>query len=425
MESSFNSVYKIFRNDNLVKHKLKKEINFMFTIVKKDKNSLARAGIIETAHGIVETPAYAIVGTHGSIKCLPTEMISETKSQLVIANTFHIWQNAGGSKTDVKNLPKVHELLGQNMPIMTDSGGFQVFSMGFGREHQIGKIARDDKRFDLGQIKVELFKRPEKNLVKITDEGAFFQVDSKDGQKKEFLGPELSIKIQEALGADIILAFDECTSPLHDYQYTAGAMERTHRWAKICLETKSRKDQLLYGIVQGGEFRDLREESARLINSLPFDGIAVGGSLGKSKSGAFDVLKWTVPLLNEDKPRHFLGIGQIADLFEAVELGIDTFDCVIPTREARHGGIYTKNGRIDIKKSVYKDNSSTLDHDCQCPVCAKITKSELHQQFRSKDPLAGQNATIHNVYFFNSLMAQIRQAIKNDKLGELKKIYLK
>jgi len=392
----------------------------MFSIIKKDEDSWARTGIIETPHGIIETPAYAIVGTHGQIKCLPKEKVAPTRTQLIMTNTYHLWQGFKGAQEEIINLPPVQSFFGNNMPTITDSGGFQVFSLGFRREHKIGKIA------GITIPNPTLF-RPEKNLVRITEEGVFFKKDPTDSLE-EFLGPELSIKIQEQLGADLILAFDECTSPLHDYVYNKEAMERTHRWAKICLETKKNppagKRQLLYGIVQGGGFQDLRKESAEFINSLPFEGIAIGGTFEKSASGSFNVLRWTIPHLNENKPRHFLGIGLIGDIFESVELGIDTFDCVIPTREARHGGIWTKQGRLDITKALYQDDQTKLEENCQCPSCQTITKSELQKLFRSKDTRAGENATIHNVYFFNNLMAEIREAIKNGRLQELKKEYL-
>lgn len=384
----------------------------MFQILQKDKNSKARTGLIETAHGIIETPAYAMVGTHGQIKCLPKEKISSTGIQLIMTNTYHLWQDFRGPAGEIESLPSIQNFFGPNVPTITDSGGFQVFSHWFSREHGIGKLSSFPEELGL-----EKKTRPEKNLVRITEEGVFFE--------EEFLGPKLSIQIQEKLGADLILAFDECTSPYHDYGYNKLAMERTHRWAKECLQVHVRKDQILYGIVQGGNFKDLREESAKFINSLPFGGVAIGGSFSKSKNGSFDVLKWAVPLLDENRPRHFLGIGQIRDILESVELGIDTFDCVIPTREARHGGIYTKQGRIDILKAQYKNDQSKLETNCLCPACQNTTKAELHEQFKSKNPLAGENATIHNVYFFNSLMSEIREAIKNDCFAELKKEYLR
>ena len=391
----------------------------MFKLVKKDKNSRARTGVIETAHGIIETPAYAMVGTHGSIKCLPPEKLPETKTQLVIANTFHLWQDFEKTgKTSLAELPPVHRLFGQKMPVMTDSGGFQVFSLGFAREHGIGKIAG----FFPEKNGLDKYSKPERNLVTIRPEGVYFKISS--DRPEEFLGPESSIRIQEALGADIIFSFDECTSPLHDYKYTKEAMERTHSWAKTCLEAKTRKDQLLYGIVQGGEFEDLRTASAKFIGSLPFDGFVIGGSLGKSRSSAFDVLKWSIPLLTESHPRHFLGIGNPADIFEGVELGIDTFDCVVPTREARHGAVWTKEGRIDVRKGMYQSDMRKLDENCGCPVCQTLPRAELNRQFRAGDQMAGQNATVHNIFFFNNLMSQIREAIKEGRFQQLKSEFL-
>ena len=389
----------------------------MFKIIKKDLASKARTGVIETPHGVIETPAYAIVGTHGQIKCLPKEKVTQTGTQLVMTNTYHLWQGFKDPSGEIKNLPPVQNFFGNNMPTITDSGGFQVFSHGFGREHKTGKIT-DLYRKDLDAPE------PERNIVKITEKGAFFKPTN---QEEQFLGPELSMQIQEKLGADLILAFDECTSPRHDYEYNKQAMARTHRWAKICLQAKTSPPaggrQILYGIVQGGIFKDLREESAKFINTLPFGGIAIGGAFEKSANGTFDVLRWTIPHLDENRPRHFLGVGQIGDIFESVELGIDTFDCVIPTREARHGGIYAKEGRIDITKARYQDDPSKLEEDCLCPTCDITPKATLYKLFKDKNPLAGENATIHNVYFFNNLMAEIREAIRNNCWRELKRKY--
>lgn len=389
----------------------------MFKIIKKDQTSWARAGQLETAHGTVLTPAYSIVGTHGSVQCLPSSFLPDSKTQLIISNTYHLWQSHqknGG----ISQLPRVHDLLGKELPIITDSGGFQVFSLGFSREHAVGKVS------DIFPKQQQEFKRqfaPGKNLVRITEGGAFFSTEENGEQ---FLGPALSIKIQEALGADITLAFDECTSPLHSYQYTKEALRRTHRWAAICLKAKTRSDQKLYGIVQGGEFRDLREESARFINSLPFDGVAIGGSLGQSKTDAWGVLDWTIPLLGETRPRHFLGMGQIEDLFEGVARGIDTFDCVIPTREARHARIWTVDGHFDVTKKIYQINTAPLEKGCACPTCQTISRRTLHQLFKDKDKKAGIFATMHNVFFFNQLMERIRQSILEEKFAELKKEWL-
>lgn len=431
----------------------------MFEILKKDKNSNARVGILKTEHGEVQTPSYVIVGTNAVVRCLLSEDLPLTKTQMVIANTYHLWRELG---ENLENFEGLRAKTKWNVPIMTDSGGFQVFSLGFAREHKVGKIASVNQFFIQGEKlssykflphslsnicgKVsEKFFRPrnfgqrnQKNLVNITDDGVYFSENGKDF----FLDAEKSIKIQEKLGADIILAFDECASPLHDYKYTRSAMERTHKWALECLKTKTRKDQKLYGIIQGGIFEDLRKESAKFIGGLPFDGFAIGGSFGADEEGGgtnFKELEWVVPYLPEGKPRHLLGVGKIKDLFEAVERGIDSFDCVIPTREARHGGIWIARGRFDIKKEIYKNDNEKLENDCECPVCGiwKIRRKDLHELFKAKTPNAARPvthpdgrygarfATIHNVYFFNDLMEQIRKSILGNKFKSLKENFLK
>lgn len=390
----------------------------MFKILAQAKDSGARRGVLETAHGVIETPAYVIVATHGQIKCLSSEQVVKSGTQAVIANTFHLWQNYRGEKKELDSLPDLHSLLPSSLPVFTDSGGFQIFSLGFAREQAVGKI---QNIFPAETTSSAPSVPSKENLVRLTEEGAWFRHPLT--AQEDFLGPELAIKIQEKLGADIILAFDECTSPLNDYLYTRQALERTHRWAKICLETKTDNGQKIYGIVQGGEFQDLREKSARFINSLPFDGLAIGGSLGKSKDDAWKVLKWTIPLLDKQKPRHFLGIGRVEDIFEGVEQGLDTFDCVIPTREARHGRIWTKRGHFDITKTKYASDYSPLEITCSCPVCQTSSKAEVHRQFKTKDSLAGQNATLHNVFFFNCLLREIREAIGEERLKDLKKEY--
>ncbi len=371
-----------------------------FHITFQDVCSRARTGIIRTAHGDILTPAYVIVGTRAEVRTLTAEDLKRTKTQVVIANTYHL-----------RNNPKdVHEALGWQGPVMTDSGGFQVFSLGARRGRGGGKI---------GTLETEF---PKQNLVHVRDEGAYFTTENGE----EFLGPRESMEIQRKLGADIIFAFDECTSPLHDYEYTKKSMIRTHVWANQCLEIQSlnASRQLLYGIVQGGEFRDLREESARYIGSLPFDGFGIGGSLGRSRNNAFEILDWTIPHLPEEKPRHFLGIGRIEDVFDGVEAGIDTFDCVIPTREARHGRLWVKGGYFDIIKSANKNDSSPVEADCLCETCRTLTRGDLCERFKAKDPGAGRYASVHNVFFFNALMEKIRIAITENTLAELKKEFL-
>ena len=397
----------------------------MFNITGKDPNSRARTGLLETPHGTVETPAYTIVGTYASIRHLPPELIPATKTQLIIANTYHLW----GRAEEIAQAGGLAKVMDWNGPTMTDSGGFQVFSLGFSREHGIGKVIRlrsdhSSETMDNNQSK------PERNLVRITDEGAWFSQpepssakEASEGETK-FLGPELSIALQEKIGADIIMSFDECTSPLHDYEYTKIALERTQRWAKVCLDSQTRSDQLLYGIVQGGEFQDLREASAKYINALPFPGFAIGGSFSKSADGDFNILNWTISHLDEARPRHFLGIGKIEDLLDGVLAGIDTFDCVIPTREARHGGIWTKRGRYDIHKAIYSQSKDPLEEDCSCDACVSIDQATVHTLFKAKDTLAGQYAIVHNIFFFNNLMAQIRQAIKEQRLRQFRNEFL-
>ena len=397
----------------------------MFRILNKDPNSRARTGLLETPHGVIETPAYTIVGTYASIRHLPPELIPATKTQLIIANTYHLW----GRAEEIAQAGGLAKVMDWNGPTMTDSGGFQVFSLGFSREHGIGKVIRlrsdhSSETMDNNQSK------PERNLVRITDEGAWFSQpepssakEASEGETK-FLGPELSIALQEKIGADIIMSFDECTSPLHDYEYTKIALKRTHRWAKVCLDSQTRSDQLLYGIVQGGEFQDLREASAKYINALPFPGFAIGGSFSKSADGDFNILNWTISHLDEARPRHFLGIGKIEDLLDGVLAGIDTFDCVIPTREARHGGIWTKRGRYDIHKAIYSQSKDPLEEDCSCDACVSIDQATVHTLFKAKDTLAGQYAIVHNIFFFNNLMAQIRQAIKEQRLRQFRNEFL-
>ncbi len=419
---------------------------FDFKVIKKDKDSHARVGVIETPHGAVETPAYTMVGTNAAVRTLSPEDITETKTQIVIVNTYHMWKDLGDK---LEMFGGLHEKMKWQGPLMTDSGGFQVFSFGFGREHKVGKVAKKISETmpsrggsrsadELGIREANSAARERRsasaagagerpatredivseiggeNLVRVTEEGVYFY----DGEER-FLNPELSMHIQGKLGADIIFAFDECTSPLNDYEYTKESMERTHRWALRSLDAKERKDQALYGIVQGGEFKDLREESARVIGGMAFDGFGIGGSFGKSEM--LNVLDWVTPLLPEGRPRHLLGIGRIGDIFEGVERGIDTFDCVIPTREARHGSLWTNQGRFDIRKGKYAGDKSRIRDDCLCPVCSRnILRGELHALFKAKDQEAGRLATIHNVWFFNELLAKIREAIKEGTFKELK-----
>ena len=409
-----------------------------FEIIARDGQTRARAGILETAHGIVETPTYVLVGTHAKVRTLnPADLIA-AKTQLIIANTYHLWTMLG--EDGLAKFPGLHEVMGWYGPLMTDSGGFQVFSFGAGREHATGKVAgaeETDSRHShiLQNVRMTAAHNAETGLVKITEDGVMFAPPlsaragfTADG-KRHWLDAEKSIRIQQQLGADIIVAFDEPTSPRHDYAYTKVSLARTHRWAERSLAART-SSQLLYGVVQGGLYEDLRKASAAFIGALPFDGIAIGGSysnsFGDSRAQTFRELEWAVPLLPENRPRHLLGIGLIEDLFAGVAAGMDTFDCVVPTREGRHGSIWTRRGRTDITRGRWRDSKEILSEGCACPVCAamKIKKSDLYGLFHDKNPEAGRLASLHNIWFFNTLMSQIRRSIAKGRFNEFRSSFL-
>lgn len=396
---------------------------FSFKIIKKDKNTKARLGILKTPHGIIHTPNIAIVATKGSIRGISFDLAKKFGSEIFMINTFHFFHNDRYKIVD--KFGGLHKFLNINYPLMTDSGGFQVFSLGFGMEHGVGKVADIFPLEARNQNQsLEVAHPKGKSLVKIYEEGVEF-ISPYDG-KKLFLSPELSIKIQKILKADIIFAFDECTSPLSSYEYTKQAMKRTHRWALRCLEEfKGAKNQVMFGIVQGGEYEDLRKESAQFINSLPFFGFGIGGSLGKSKKDIIKVLNWTIPLLDENKPRHLLGIGEIDDIFNAIEQGIDLFDCIIPTRWARHGTGFTYKGRINLKSSKYITDKKPIDPECKCNVCQKYSRAYICHLLKEKEIYGIILLTEHNVFWILNLFKEIRKALKNDQFQQLKKRLLK
>jgi queuine tRNA-ribosyltransferase/7-cyano-7-deazaguanine tRNA-ribosyltransferase len=377
-----------------------------FKIIKKHSKSKARLGLIRTFHGSMRTPAFLPVATQATVKGLTPEEIKEIGFEAVLANTYHLYLQPGHQI--IKKLGGLHQFMDWPGPIITDSGGFQIFSLGFGLEHGVGKIAG----IFPGQT-TQSKKQTKPGFVKIDEDGVNFR-SHLDGSKHR-LTPKKSIQIQEALGADIILAFDECTSPLADYQYTKRAMERTHRWAEICLKTKKRKDQFLFGIIQGGAWKNLRIESAQFISRLPFDGLAIGGSLGKTKKDMFKILDWVIPETPSNKPRHLLGIGYLSDIKEAIKKGIDLFDCVYPTRLARHGGLLTEKGEINILKSVYKADKKPVMKNCHCYVCSNFSRAYLHHLFKAREMLGPRLATFHNLWFMARFMEKIRENIKEDK----------
>ena len=393
---------------------------FEFTVLHQDKTSRARLGVIKTRRGCIETPYFVPVATLASVRALGSDDITALGAQCVLANAYYLHIKPGDEL--IKGLGGLHRFMGFDRPIITDSAGFQAFSLGFGREHNISKIG---SIFPDGRATRE--KR--ENLTKITDEGIHFK-SAHDGAWR-FLDARSSMEIQSNLGADIIMAFDECTSPLSDYEYTRRAMERTHEWAGHSLHYHDRS-QAIYGIIQGGWFEDLRRESTAFITALPFDGIAIGGSLGNSKSDMHQVLEWVVPRLDE-RPRHLLGIGEIEDIFACVERGIDTFDCVAPTRLARRGnllispesgGTRKNKFRISIKSGKYRADPRPIEPRCSCPTCERYSRAYLRHLYTVNELAYFRLASIHNLHFMLRLMELIRASISDGALGELKRKWL-
>ena len=400
-----------------------------FKIIKESKNSRARTGIIKTPHGNIHTPYFIPVATAATVRGLNQEDIKSINAEVLLANTYHLHLKPGDNI--IKKLNGLHKFMNWNKPLFTDSGGFQAFSLGYGMEHNINKLGN----IFLQNKKAKKEDKKDK-LATIDDKGVTFK-DPSSG-KLVHLNPKKSIQIQQNLGADIILAFDECTSPLSDYNYTKKAMERTHKWALQSLKYHNKKSkttkQSIYGIVQGGEYKDLRIKSAKFISPLDFDGIAIGGSLGKSKLDMHKILNWVVPLLPDNKPRHLLGIGNIEDLFECVEKGIDTFDCVAPTRIGRRGALFIspqsggdlKNKfRINIKNSKFKLDKKPIDKNCSCLTCKNYSRAYLNHLYKSQELAYYKLASLHNVNFMLRLMEKIRDAINNAEFKKLKKEWLK
>ena len=389
-----------------------------FKILKRSKKSKARLGVIKTAHGEVETPAFVGVATKASIKTLSTEDVERTNTQFLISNTFHLHLRPGEKL--VKANGGLHKFMGWQRPMMTDSGGFQVFSLGFGTDHGVGKILKKGE-----ERTIEEGMQPQK--IKITEEGVEFRSPI-DGSKL-FLGPKESIKIQETLGADIILAFDECPSPLADREYMKTSMARTHRWAKVCLDTHRKHEakpasakgfgeakQALYGIVQGGKWEDLRKESAQTIGAMGFDGFAIGGEFGYDKESMAKMLESTLEELPDDKPRHLLGVGHPEDFEHIIKSGVDTFDCIAPTHYARHGTAFTSVGRLYMKKTIFLKDKKPLDPKCKCYVCKNYTRSYIAHLYRAGEYTGMHLMTFHNLYYLNNLAKEFREKIGKGRI---------
>ena len=397
-----------------------------FKIEKRLKGKLGRAGVLETPNGSIQTPAFVVVGTKATVKALTPEQVKDLGTQVVLANTYHLYLQPGDEI--VKKSGGLHKFMNWQGPTMTDSGGFQVFSLGVAYGKEISKVV---KITDPSLMIPERFDDPDApRLAKIGQDGVSFK-SHLDGSI-HYVTPEKSIQIQHNLGADIIFAFDECTSPAEDIRYQTEALERTHRWAKRSLEEHIRLNKenkvALFGIVQGGREEELRKKSAKVISEIEvdgesFDGFGIGGSFAKEDMST--AVKWVNEILPEEKPRPLLGIGEPEDLFMGIENGVDLFDCVAPTRIARNGSLYNRAGNINILNAKFISDFSKIDEDCHCYTCENYTKSYLSHLFRGKEILANTLASIHNLHFIVNLVKKIRQSILDDNLKEFKTEFLK
>jgi len=378
-----------------------------FSVLKNSKLSKARLGVLKTPHGEIMTPAFVPVATLAAVKALRSDEIAATKTQVLISNTYHLHLMPG--EKVIKNSGGIHSFMNWKKSLMTDSGGFQVFSLGFGMDRGVGKVTKYPTKLDNA---IEKGNQPK--FLKITDEGVQFR--SPLNGEELFLGPRESIAIQEKLGADIIFAFDECTPPAVTREYMKQSLARTNVWAKRCLDAKKTK-QVIYGIVQGSLYEDLRKESARAINAMGgFDGFGIGGDLGDSKTGTRTILRWVLPLLDAAKPRHLLGIGHLEDIENIIKGGVDTFDCTVPTHYARRGVAFTSIGRINIGQALFLNDKKSLDPKCDCLVCTNYRRNYISHLIRADEITGGALLTFHNLYFFNTYVEKLREKIKNGRL---------
>lgn len=389
-------------------------MTFSFTYKRPNPKSRARLGQITTPHGVINTPAFIFCATKASIKGLTPMQMKSENTQIILSNTYHLMLQPGGDV--VEALGGLHKFMGWDGPMLTDSGGYQIFSLGHGSVSQEIK----GKRQLSG-----------KSLVKISEEGAMFRSYT-DGAK-QMLTPERSIQIQKQLGADLIVVLDECTSYHVTKNYTRRSMEMSHRWALRSLNEFNRINdgsQQLYGIIQGGVYEDLRNEGIDFVNSTNFFGHAIGGSLGAAKEQMYEIVDYTASRLSPDRPIHLLGIGGIRDIFSGVKQGIDTFDCVHPTRLARHGGALIKGGEesgrehINLKNGRFKLDKGPIEEACDCHTCKHYSRSYIHHLLKAQELLAMSLVTIHNVRFMNRCLEAIRTGIETGTLDEVEKEWL-
>ncbi|MER0280653.1 tRNA guanosine(34) transglycosylase Tgt [Clostridioides difficile] len=353
-----------------------------YELIKTCKQSGARLGRLHTPHGIIETPIFMPVGTQATVKSMTPEELKEIGSQIILSNTYHLYMRPGHEL--IKRAGGLHKFMNWDKPILTDSGGFQVFSLG--------------------------------PLRKIKEEGVEFR-SHLDGSK-HFLTPEKAMEIQNALGSDIMMAFDECAPYPADREYVKNSLERTTRWLKRCKDAHNNTDkQALFGIIQGGMYKDLREQSAKEITSIDLPGYAIGGlSVGEPKPLMYDVLEHTTPFMPKDKPRYLMGVGSPDDLVEGVIRGVDMFDCVLPTRIARNGTAMTSQGKVVVRNATYAEDFTPLDPECDCYACKNYSRAYIRHLVKANEILGARLITTHNLHFLLNLMKQIRQAIMEDRL---------
>ena len=348
---------------------------FSFDLLAEDAHTAARAGVIHTPHGDIPTPVFAPVGTQATVKTMTPRDLHEVGARLILGNAYHLYLRPGADL--IARMGGLHRFMGWDGPILTDSGGFQVFSL--------------------------------RDLRRVSDDGVVFRSHI-DGSTHTFT-PESVIAIQEQLGADIVMAFDECAPPT-DYDYNVLALARTHRWAERCLAAKRRDDQALYGIVQGGIFRDLRGQSAQFLASLDLPGYGIGGlSVGETKEQMHDVLEWLHPLLPRCKPRYLMGVGSPEDLIECVARGVDQFDCVLPTRIARNGAVLTNSGRLNLRNAQCAEDAAPIEEGCNCYTCRTFSRAYMRHLIMTNEITGLRLATLHNLTFILETMRRIRQAI--------------
>ncbi|MGE0206540.1 MAG: tRNA guanosine(34) transglycosylase Tgt [Candidatus Babeliales bacterium] len=374
--------------------------NFKFELIHQSKKSKARVGRIHTPHGIIDTPNFVAVGTNATLKALDSVTADDLGLQLMFCNTYHLMLQPGTEV--IKQAGGLHKFINRNQPIITDSGGFQVFSLAY------GGVANELK--SKGQ------KKYDNSVLKIDEDGVLFR-SYRDGSPV-LLTPETSVQAQKDLGADIIIPFDELP-PYHiDPKALKKSLDRTHRWEQRSLEhhLKNPNNQAMYAVIHGGIDPALRAESAKFLTALPFDGFAIGGSVGKNKEEMVTMLQDLMPQLPADKPNHLLGIGDLASIDACIKLGIDTLDCSHPTRSARHGLLFTRNGFVKIMNSANRTSFEPIDKECTCFVCTKYTRAYLHHLFKAKEMTAYSLATLHNIHFMVQLMQDYRTKILQDEI---------